>query len=99
MQIVHEMNKLRLTAEYRKQNVEAKKNQFESPTNQEGDTAAVRADYQANDKLGLSFEQQLTLKGDQNNQTTVFQKECLSGDRVLFLIRPIAGPFLFACLV
>ena len=71
-QITHEASeKLKLTGEYRHQKVTEKKEQFESETNTEEDTAAIRADYKATDKVTVSLEQQATLKGSPGQQTTL----------------------------
>lgn len=69
-QITHEEKKLKLTGEYRHQQVSGKEEQFESETNTEEDTAALRADYKTSDKVTVSLEQQATLKGSPNHQTT-----------------------------
>jgi uncharacterized repeat protein (TIGR01451 family) len=70
-QLAHEMERLKLTGEYRHQEVTEKKDEFESETNAEEDTVAVRADYKLTDKIDVSLEQQATLKGESNHQTTV----------------------------
>jgi hypothetical protein len=70
-QLAHEMERLKLTGEYRHQEVTEKKDEFESETNAEEDTVAVRADYKLTDKVDVSLEQQATLKGESNHQTTV----------------------------
>ncbi|MEW6095090.1 MAG: SdrD B-like domain-containing protein [bacterium] len=70
-QMTHDMDKLKLTAEYRHQEVTGKKEEFKSETNTEGDIIAVKADYKATEKVTVSFEQQATLKGKPNHQTTV----------------------------
>ena len=64
-------DKLKLTGEYRKQQVKEKKEQFESETNTETDIVAVKADYEVTQKTALSLEQQATLKGAPNQQTTL----------------------------
>ncbi len=71
-QLQHEVvtDKLKFTGEYRHQKVIEKKEQFESETNTEEDIAAIRADYKATDKVTVSLEQQATLKGAPNHQTT-----------------------------
>ena len=73
VQLQHEVvtDKLKLTGEYRRQQVTEKKEQFESETNTEEDVVAVKADYQATKKTSLSLEQQATLKGTPNQQTTL----------------------------
>ena len=62
--------KLEATAEYRRQQVSGKKELYESETNTEEDTAAVRVDYKLTEKIDVSLEQQATLKGAANHQTT-----------------------------
>ena len=64
-------DKLKLTAEYRRQQVKEKKEEFESEPNTETDVLAIKADYQATEKTSFSLEQQATLKGDSNQQTTL----------------------------
>jgi uncharacterized repeat protein (TIGR01451 family) len=73
VQLQHEVitDKLKLTGEYRRQQVTEKKEQFESETNTEEDVVAVKADYQATKKTAVSLEQQATLKGSPNQQTTL----------------------------
>lgn len=71
LQMIHEARKLRLTAEYRHQEVVERDAQFETQTNTQEDTVAVRADYALNEKVELSVEQQMTLSGEKNNQTTL----------------------------
>jgi tetratricopeptide (TPR) repeat protein len=72
-QLQHEVitDKLKLTAEYRKQQVKEKKEQFASETNTETDIVAVKADYEVTQKTALSLEQQATLKGSPNQQTSL----------------------------
>ncbi len=70
-QIVHDSDKLRLTGEYRHQEVKERKSQFESETNREEDTVAVRADYKLTEKTIVSVEQQSTISGESNNVTSV----------------------------
>jgi len=69
-QVTHEMDKLKLTGEYRHQEVKEKKEQFASETNTEEDTLAARADYQLTQKVDVSLEQQVTLKGSPQHKTT-----------------------------
>ncbi|MBU0534376.1 MAG: DUF11 domain-containing protein, partial [Candidatus Omnitrophica bacterium] len=70
-QITHQMEKLRLTGEYRHQAVTDKNDEFESETNRDEDTVAAKADYKLTEKVGISLEQQTTLRGETNNQTSV----------------------------
>ncbi|PIY82871.1 MAG: hypothetical protein COY78_04470 [Candidatus Omnitrophica bacterium CG_4_10_14_0_8_um_filter_44_12] len=71
-QITHEATqKLKFTGEYRRQQVTGKKDQFESETNTESNVAALKADYQATKKTALSLEQQISLSGTPNQQTTL----------------------------
>ncbi len=69
-QIVHQTEKLRLTGEYRHQKVTGRLEQFESETNKQEDTAAVKADYKLTEKIDVSVEQQVTLKGVPDHQTS-----------------------------
>ncbi|MDP3297136.1 MAG: hypothetical protein Q8N09_06020 [Thermodesulfovibrionia bacterium] len=69
-QLTHEMEKLKLTGEYRHQEVTEKKDQFVSETNTDEDTVALRGDYKVTAKTTLFLEQQSTLKGASNHQTT-----------------------------
>jgi uncharacterized repeat protein (TIGR01451 family) len=71
VQITHQMEKLKLTGEYRHQEVTEEKEEFKSETNTEEETIALKADYKATDKVTLSLEQQATLKGTPNHQTSV----------------------------
>jgi hypothetical protein len=69
-QIIHTEKKLKLTGEYRHQEVKDGLEQFESETNTEEDTLAAKADYKLTEKIDVSLEQQATLKGSPNHQTT-----------------------------
>ena len=71
-QITHDMatDKLKLTAEMRHQKVTERKEEFDSETNTEEDVLAVKADYKLTDNIDVFLEQQATLKGEDNNQTT-----------------------------
>ncbi|MBN2483059.1 MAG: DUF11 domain-containing protein [Candidatus Omnitrophica bacterium] len=69
--ITHAGEKLTLTGEYRHQEVQERKEEFESETNREEDTVAVKAEYKVNEKVDVSLEHQATLKGSPNHQTTV----------------------------
>ena len=68
LQVMHQIRKLKLTGEYRRQEVEQEDARFESENNQESDTVALRADYAVNEKLDVSLQQQV---GDDNTQTTL----------------------------
>ncbi|MES9901417.1 MAG: SdrD B-like domain-containing protein [Sedimenticola sp.] len=70
-QVTHDMGRLKLTGEYRHQDVNDSKDEFESEVNHDEDVVAVRADYKLSDKTDLSLEQQVTLSGQVNNQTRV----------------------------
>ncbi|UCG35640.1 MAG: DUF11 domain-containing protein [Candidatus Omnitrophota bacterium] len=70
-QITHKLKRWIFTAEYRHQEVEEEKEQFESQTNREDDTVALKAKYKATSNLSISVEQQATIKGDVNHQTTI----------------------------
>ena len=69
-QITHTMDKLKLTGEYRHQNTGEKIEKFESETNENGDILAARADYKLTNKTNVFAEQQGSIKGSPNNQTT-----------------------------
>jgi len=69
-QITHESNRLKLTGEYRHQEITRGKTEFESETNTEEDTIAAKANYKLTDKINVFMEQQATLKGEVNHQTT-----------------------------
>jgi uncharacterized repeat protein (TIGR03803 family) len=62
-------DRLKLTTEYQHQEVVEKKEQFDSETNRETGSLAVKADYKLNDKVDLSLKQQMNLKGPGDNQT------------------------------
>lgn len=71
-QIVHEMDKFKLTGEYRRQTLQEKARQNAQETTLENETVAAKADYKVTDNILTSFEQQLTLKGlHPNNQTII----------------------------
>jgi uncharacterized repeat protein (TIGR01451 family) len=71
-QITHQAGKrLKLTGEYRDQSVTEKIAGVESETNTDNQTVAAKIDYKATPKLKISLEQQATLKGPANNQTTL----------------------------
>lgn len=69
LQLVHEAKRLRLTAEYKNKKVTERIDQFTAQTN-EGDTVAVQADYKLSDKVDISMRQQITIDGENNDQTT-----------------------------
>ena len=69
-QITHRFNRLKLTGEYRHNEVEEKLDQYESETNPDDETVAIKADYRLSDKTTLSLRQQVTLDGEDNHQTT-----------------------------
>lgn len=70
-QITHMGDRLKLTGEYRHQEVTGKIDEFESETNREEDAVAVKAEYELTEKVDVFLEQQVTLKGKKNHQTTV----------------------------
>jgi uncharacterized repeat protein (TIGR01451 family) len=71
VQIVHDSNDLRVTAEYRHQEVTERKSQYESETNREEDIIAARADYKLDEKTIVSVEHQRSTDDGSNNQTSV----------------------------
>lgn len=90
MQFIHEAERLKLTAEYKKTEVKERLDQFDSQTNTEQDLLAVRADYKLTDKLTVSAEQQVTLAGEESNQTTVGATYS-PNDKVSVTVREIIG--------
>jgi len=71
VQIIHEIDRLKLTTEYRHQEVIDRKEQFDSEVNTEEDAVAIKADYELTDKIDLSLEQQVNIQGPDNNQTSL----------------------------
>ncbi len=71
LQFVQDTDRLKFTTEYRHQEVKEKKEEFESETNTKGDTIAIKGDYKLNEKMDISLEQQTTITGNINHQTTV----------------------------
>ncbi len=71
IQMVHEARRLKLTAEYQRTEVENKKSEFDTANNTETNTVAVRADYKLSDKVDVSLRQQITIDGEDNDQTTI----------------------------
>jgi hypothetical protein len=71
VQVVSQIRKLKITGEYRKQEVTEKKDQFVSETNTQEDILAVRADYEVTEKLGVSVEQQVSMQDEGSTQTTI----------------------------
>ncbi len=69
-QLTHDMGNLRLTGEYRHIDVKQKSDTYRSETNEEGDTAALKADYDIKKDLGVFLRQQVSIKGEVNHQTT-----------------------------
>ncbi len=71
MQVMHDLKKLKLTAEYQKKEVTERLSEFDSSVATETDTIALKADYALNDKVTLSVEQQKVLQGEGTDQTTL----------------------------
>ncbi len=71
-QIVHTPNKkLTLTGEYRRQEVRAPLSNIIAQTNRDADIIAAKGSYKVNKRVETSLEQQATVSGDKNRQTTV----------------------------
>lgn len=70
IQMMHKTRRLALTAEYQRTDVEQRNAKFDTVSNTETDTVAVKADYQLSEKIDLSLRQQITLDGEDNDQTT-----------------------------
>lgn len=90
VQAIHDMDRLRLTAEYRHQEVVERKEEFESETNIEEDIIAAKADYKLTDKINLSLEEQATLKGAGDQQTTLGVEAKVS-DRLTMRVKETIG--------
>ncbi|MFT7537985.1 MAG: putative repeat protein (TIGR01451 family), partial [Lysobacterales bacterium] len=71
IQMVHEARKLKFTAEYQRIGVEEKIDKFNTLNNRATDTIAVQADYKLTDKVDIALRQQITLDGEDNDQTTI----------------------------
>ena len=69
-QITHTQDKLKLTGEYHHQELNDKLTQYQSETNTETDTLALKADYQLKDNIKLSLTQQANLTGPTEHKTT-----------------------------
>ncbi|MFQ5685151.1 MAG: choice-of-anchor U domain-containing protein [Candidatus Scalindua sp.] len=69
-QLTHKSDRLTLTAAARHQDVSSKKDEFESEVNRDEDVIAAKAEYKLTDKVDVSLEQQATIKGPINHQTT-----------------------------
>ncbi len=70
IQFVQSADRLKLTSEYRHQEVTERREEFESQMNRKGDTLAIKGDYKLSERIEISLEQQATITGDKNNQTT-----------------------------
>lgn len=70
VQFIADIRKLKLTAEYRRQEVTERKDQFVSETNTEEDIVAIRADYALTEKLDVAVQQQISMQDDAATQTT-----------------------------
>ncbi len=71
VQVVHEIRDLKLTGEYQRQVTKSRIDKFDSQSEEIEDSLAIRGDYTVSDKLELSIEQQMTIHGAKNNQTTL----------------------------
>jgi uncharacterized repeat protein (TIGR01451 family) len=70
-QVVHQATaKLRLTGEWRHQEVEDEISGVDAESNQPGDSAAVEARYRIDEKTEVSLKQQVTLSGEEDHRTT-----------------------------
>ncbi len=81
---------IKLIGEYKHQSVEQVKSQFESETNTDEDTIAVRAEYPLNKKVDVAVEQQITLHGDISHQTSV-EIEAQVNDHVKVNVKESVG--------
>ncbi|MFC1510639.1 hypothetical protein ACFL49_03160, partial [Candidatus Omnitrophota bacterium] len=71
VQFIHQAKKLKLTGEYKGQSVTERDAQFVSETNRTEDLIALRADYDLHEKVSVALEQQLDLKNEGKNKTTI----------------------------
>ncbi|MBU0468336.1 MAG: DUF11 domain-containing protein [Candidatus Omnitrophica bacterium] len=71
VQFIHQLRKLKLTGEYRRKVVTSRISQFESDSNTEENVLATRVDYEFNDRLKVSLQQDISIDGEDNDQTTV----------------------------
>ncbi|OGX56977.1 MAG: hypothetical protein A2447_05700 [Omnitrophica WOR_2 bacterium RIFOXYC2_FULL_38_12] len=71
VQYIHQLRKLKITGEYRRKVVTSRISQFESESNTEENVLAARADYEFSDRLKLSLQQDISIDGEDNDQTTV----------------------------
>lgn len=71
LQIVHEARKLRVTGEFQRNEVTNKNDQFESSTNTQTDTLALKAEYDLTDDITLSATQQKSLSEEGKDSTTL----------------------------
>lgn len=71
VQFMHQIQKLKLTSEYRRKVVTSRISQFESESNTEENVLATRADYEFSDRLKVSLQQDISIDGEDNDQTTM----------------------------
>jgi uncharacterized repeat protein (TIGR01451 family) len=70
VQATHKIDKLKLTGEFRHIEVTGKKEEYTSETNESGNIAAIRADYDMKEVLSVFLEQQVTLDEDNKDYQT-----------------------------
>lgn len=71
MQLIHQIRRLKLTAEWQRRVVEEKIAGAVTSSNQEGDTIAIKGEYEVSDKTTVALTQQATTEGEPNYRTTV----------------------------
>lgn len=71
IQLVHSLRKADITAEYRRIRSRGRISGVESETNLDSDIIGARFDYYPFEKLDLSIAQQITLRGEDANKTTL----------------------------
>ena len=70
VQLIRQTRNLQFTMEYLKTVVTEKVQGVDTSVNREKSAVAVKADYKLGEKIDLSLRQQITIDGEQDNQTT-----------------------------
>ncbi|NTV29106.1 MAG: hypothetical protein HGA80_03385 [Candidatus Omnitrophica bacterium] len=85
MQLVHEARRLRLTWEFRNQQVLNASDRYVSETNHNKNTAAMQAQYTINDKTDVTLTHQADFSGDSGNQTSLAFRRRVTDNLIAFL--------------
>jgi hypothetical protein len=70
LQLVHEAQRLRLTAEYQRQEVKAQLASAETASNKPQETVAVKAEYDLDEKTKLALSHQVGVSGEKQQQAS-----------------------------